>query len=242
MSVASEITRLQGVKREIMDALSAKGVTVPQGAALADVPELIGDIPGGGELPDEYKRLLFIAKAAGASTTVNFPSNTFYIDSSDTIILKFANQRINTSQFYFTVIRAYNSSLNKLIQFYIDEASSKNRYNGQWGTLYYGIATSNVDCYTYQDYEVVMKSTEQIKINGVSYNWNREQIGAYINQISSNQGNFSKYYSIQIKDSSDGIKFNFVPCVRIADSVPGLFEEKTQTFVDFTGWTPGIDA
>ena len=48
MSIASEITRLQGVKSNILDAIAAKGVSVPRGAKLADCPELISLISGGG--------------------------------------------------------------------------------------------------------------------------------------------------------------------------------------------------
>lgn len=44
MSIASEITRLQGVKSDILTAISNKGVTVPAGSALDDCPGLIGDI------------------------------------------------------------------------------------------------------------------------------------------------------------------------------------------------------
>jgi len=48
MSIASEITRLQGAKSNILDAIAAKGVSVPSGAKLADCPELISLISGGG--------------------------------------------------------------------------------------------------------------------------------------------------------------------------------------------------
>lgn len=49
MSIASEITRLQGVKSDILQAIADKGVTVPAGSALDDCPGLIADISGGGE-------------------------------------------------------------------------------------------------------------------------------------------------------------------------------------------------
>lgn len=49
MTVASEIARIQGVKANILDAIAAKGVTVPSGAMLADCPNLISSISGGGE-------------------------------------------------------------------------------------------------------------------------------------------------------------------------------------------------
>lgn len=48
MSIASEITRLQGVKADILQAIADKGVTVPVGSALDDCPQLIADIPSGG--------------------------------------------------------------------------------------------------------------------------------------------------------------------------------------------------
>lgn len=48
MSIASEITRLQGVKSNILSAIADKGVSVPSGSALADCPELIASISGGG--------------------------------------------------------------------------------------------------------------------------------------------------------------------------------------------------
>lgn len=49
MSIASEITRLQGVKSDILQAISDKGVVVPAGSALDDCPSLIGDIEGNTE-------------------------------------------------------------------------------------------------------------------------------------------------------------------------------------------------
>ena len=48
MSIQSEITRLQGVKADILTAIEAKNVIVPTGAMLADCPGLIAEITGGG--------------------------------------------------------------------------------------------------------------------------------------------------------------------------------------------------
>lgn len=48
MSIASEITRLQGVKSNILQAIIDKGVDVPVGSALDDCPGLIASISGGG--------------------------------------------------------------------------------------------------------------------------------------------------------------------------------------------------
>lgn len=48
MSISSEITRLYGVRGDILQAISDKGVTVPSGAKLSDCPSLISSISGGG--------------------------------------------------------------------------------------------------------------------------------------------------------------------------------------------------
>ena len=48
MSIASEITRLQNDKTSILNALTAKGVTVPSDASFDDVATLIASISGGG--------------------------------------------------------------------------------------------------------------------------------------------------------------------------------------------------
>lgn len=48
MSIASEITRLQDVKSNILRAIADKGVEVPSGSVLADCPDLIASISGGG--------------------------------------------------------------------------------------------------------------------------------------------------------------------------------------------------
>ena len=48
MSIANEITRLQGAKADIKTAIEAKGVTVPSSATLDDFDTYIGQISGGG--------------------------------------------------------------------------------------------------------------------------------------------------------------------------------------------------
>lgn len=48
MSIASEISRLYGVRGDIFHAIEAKGVTVPGGSKLDDCPDLIAAITGGG--------------------------------------------------------------------------------------------------------------------------------------------------------------------------------------------------
>lgn len=62
MSIASEITRLQGVKSDILQAISDKGVVVPAGSALDDCPSLIAAISGGGFDMDSIANIVPIQK------------------------------------------------------------------------------------------------------------------------------------------------------------------------------------
>ena len=73
MSIASEITRLQEAKRDILSAIAEKGVEVPVGASLSDCAQLIASIPQGGSALTDitndctyyvnflYKKLLYDA-------------------------------------------------------------------------------------------------------------------------------------------------------------------------------------
>lgn len=52
MSIASEITRLQEAKRDILSAIAEKGVEVPEGTKLDQVPSLISSISGSGSFSE----------------------------------------------------------------------------------------------------------------------------------------------------------------------------------------------
>lgn len=57
MSIASEITRLQGAKADIKSSIEAKGVSVPSSATLDDYSDYIDSISGGGSLPTSVNEL-----------------------------------------------------------------------------------------------------------------------------------------------------------------------------------------
>jgi uncharacterized protein (TIGR02145 family) len=89
MSIASEITRLQGVKADILTAIADKGVTVPVGSALDDCPGLISSITGGGgdvdistQMIDSEVGIKVVDENGyvGATITDYFPhvGNTYY--------------------------------------------------------------------------------------------------------------------------------------------------------------------
>lgn len=71
MSIADQITRLQGVKADIISAIQNKGVDVPSGATLGDCPDLIEAISGGGVDPsfkdDIYYKMTPAVGPSGAT-------------------------------------------------------------------------------------------------------------------------------------------------------------------------------
>jgi hypothetical protein len=101
MSIASEITRLQGVKADILQAIADKGVTVPADSTLADCPDLIASIStsGGG------------GGGGGGQVIPGLPSNYTPINAirinqtSSSQLLKFENLNFSTDgvSFYFEV-------------------------------------------------------------------------------------------------------------------------------------------
>lgn len=52
MSIASEITRLQGAKADLKTSIEAKGVAVPSATLISGYAALVDQISGGGGLPD----------------------------------------------------------------------------------------------------------------------------------------------------------------------------------------------
>lgn len=82
MSIASEITRLQGVKANILQAIADKGVTVPADSSLDDCPALIASIPTGTPaIPDTYKRVMYIElTGANSGAYSQYHSQTIFKD------------------------------------------------------------------------------------------------------------------------------------------------------------------
>ena len=98
MSIQSEINRISGNVSDALDAIEAKGVTIPSGSNSDDLADLIAQIQSGGEYEGEssgdYK--LYIS-GSGSSFTVqpagesrqNFVDGTVYsFDEGDSIIFR----------------------------------------------------------------------------------------------------------------------------------------------------------
>ena len=72
MSVASEITRLQGAKASIKSAIEAKGVTVPSNALLDSFATYIAQISGGGSTGLDYETGTFTPSTDVAKPEISF--------------------------------------------------------------------------------------------------------------------------------------------------------------------------
>ena len=79
MSIQSEINRIIGFRDASLQAVAAKGVTVPTGSAIDDLPSLIAQIPTGGGTSLNFT-------VVGGTTRPSSPAeNTIWVDTDETI-------------------------------------------------------------------------------------------------------------------------------------------------------------
>ena len=174
MSIASEITRLQGVKSDILQAIADKGVTVPAGAGLDDVAGLIEDIPSGEEsLPTGYTELMYIEFGGSNSSFFNksiFRENgyTYEYSMQDNIEYKFKMILPNTGSYFFVEFFVQHTgdwTKNRLIYISNLNMSENNfdvNYDGNTETL---VIPSSV-----QDMSILVRNGN-LEINGYKTNF-----------------------------------------------------------------------
>ena len=110
MSIASEITRLQGAKASIKSAIEAKGVTVPSNALLDSFATYIAQISGGGSTGLEYETGTYTPAQDIAVPTINF-SNTHSTPPSIVIMSDATNTYDSTSNSNVFFCYVYAASL-----------------------------------------------------------------------------------------------------------------------------------
>ena len=80
MSIQGEVQRLQSAKSSLADAITAKGVTVPEGTKLDGYAALVGQISGGGGgVPNEIIKNLFLSE--GVSFQVELSTQSVFSTS-----------------------------------------------------------------------------------------------------------------------------------------------------------------
>lgn len=114
MSIASEITRLQGVKADILQAISDKGVTVPVGSALDDCPDLIAAISGGGIVQNFVNKSIFgnTYRCVEIDDGVFFPIENLIFKDENIDLITDASQIVYKSPqcFYYNCNNQYSDN------------------------------------------------------------------------------------------------------------------------------------
>ena len=142
MSVASEITRLQGAKADIKTAIEAKGVTVPSATTLDGYSALIAQISGGGGGGLEYESGTYTPTSDIARATINFtnthtvpPAIVNIFDCSETATYPSSNS--NVSMTYVDMYRLYGS------KYLYSQKTTEYRY-AVVNNVYYGTSLTNL--------------------------------------------------------------------------------------------------
>lgn len=270
MSIASEITRLQGVKSDILQAISDKGVVVPAGSALDDCPDLIASISsGGGEeeivIPTGYKRLQWI-EINGTTPYCDIYLPSFgiqWVNYSDEIEISFllnADQATGKALNLFERITSGPHSNNSwCLKQYLN-------YNGNG----YAIEFLLNGLYNYGAYQKTVVNYGSQYATGL-YNVKsyydddlKGEVNSSIVQLGTAPADFpaqltlfrggdeyapaaykgTKFFSVKV--GKNGEKLNFIPCQNIGNSTVGLWENNNEVFVypkDFSAgcFDPGPD-
>lgn len=238
MSIASEITRLQGVKSDILQAISDKGVTVPAGSALDDCPDLIASIPSGGgpELPDNYQRLISITNGTGTSSEINLSVYSFSLNvkTSDNIKASFTlGSSINGSNPELDVINNYPSrSLGFLLDFNYWYLTNSPLYSNVQGAREY-----MSKCSSY----VVEQEGGKIRVNGTEYtiSTNEGDNDQTITRLFSIPGNTPQnifIHGIEVIDKDGNYKYSLVPVLNKTTNTKGLFDTVSSTFLELSNY------
>lgn len=241
MSIASEITRLQGVKSDILQAISDKGVTVPAGSALDDCPALIASIPTGpGEIPSDYTQVRYL-EVIGEGTDPCFWNLNQTMKFSDKVQIDIdfkLSEDFTTGNHAFTFL--YISSFTEYFFSNISGVSSSelgqgvkfdynsNSFVKKWTTIAREF-----------DASISMRlngTTGEGFVNGekvTAYGGNDGSVGIMLLDYQGGAYYYkgTKLYGCRIYDGdTDILKADYVPVIRNSDSRPGLYNRVNGNF------------
>lgn len=249
MSIASEITRLQGVKSDILQAISDKGVVVPAGSALDDCPDLIASIPTGGNIPDGYKLTMYTELAANSGAAIwIYPKDSGQDDitpyrfdsleyqvylkqnvSSPQVMLGFSGSNGSRGQFKFLHLSANITSGSESIQCEFKMRDYFNKTLTLSGTAE-GFVVAKMS-YDGTDAHYALNDTTDSKTgtannDAISYGpWELFNVTA-----SDYAG--TKIFRMRSKIyNSDQYRFDYVPARRVSDNRAGFINLVTGNFV-----------
>jgi hypothetical protein len=212
MSIASEITRLHGVKGDILTAIADKGVTVPADSMLDDCPDLIASISGGGSpIPEGYELCQYV-KCIAQGSIYNHSGETPLITNvakDDIISFYYEVGNDATSWLPETVITTYyfpatNSGRDIKIRTNTNENKS----------VVDGFSSSKTLSGIIKDFSIIRKGPDKMFLNGVQFNDNYNYIPSRCEKIFS-VTNASivggKLYFLKIFGANNTLKYHFLP-------------------------------
>jgi hypothetical protein len=236
MSIASEITRLQGVKADILTAIADKGVDVPAGSALADCPTLIASITGGGggggDLHEGYTRYYIIRNRVDiTSSNVSYciPVNINVVNKENYLFgADFINKLLQHNMNYAAPIFKTNLTTNTKLE--IDDTN-----------------------FSYSNGDVSTSTNNNLNLEKISlgvkgnrlYNLDTElSFPGNVNYVEQSGSNIlllgGKYNRITPAGTSELLRFfikngddyiiNCLPCKRNSDGYIGVFDLISQSF------------
>lgn len=239
MSIASEITRLQGVKSDILTAIENKGVTVPAGSALADCPDLIASIPTGTPaIPNTYQQLMYCYINGNSS-----PWLQYFVNYTNTDRLELQMQLCLSSNF--------TSGSKNFVMYWIDTADFYYQVLKDTNKSYFhlGWYSNNVNTpqVTLEDNLFINLSMicsggyVNVNINGttVTTAQNTDARSVSLFPYNGNEAYFknTKFFALKIFDgNSNKLKRYYVPAVRISDGVVGIYDLLNNIFVRPKSW------
>lgn len=222
MSIASEITRLRGVKSDILTAISNKGVTVPAGSALDDCPGLIASIPSGSSIPDGYEALPFCYM----SGDVNVSSIAFV--KEDTIYGMVAPTVVNyqaSSNLYLYQLTSNGYDFQARVELNSENwrpklSEGSNNFSGQ----YTDYPIPNVI-----SFEREFETNAFIVNSQIMTNSSRVTIDRYFQKLNKSGCQKKAFFYTAVKRGDKDI-IRFIPAKRISDGVVGLLEIYSGSF------------
>lgn len=260
MSIASEITRLQGVKSDILTAIADKGVTVPADSMLDDCPDLIASISTGDELkplPAGFKEVLYLETAGSSSYAPGFTLNensaktnkmsdkikfTLYMPALD--LSQTGTRRMNVLQRGFWEVQpafAFNFELGLTNMYVTLRGYGQNTSYPEWND-------GNSPNYGYPEFSNVKLSrdttTGKFKdyINGTEYILggnspitDDQSCNIQLFNIETAERTFFKgirIFKILIYDGfTDKLKQHYTPVLDTGTNMPGFYEQVNGYFV-----------
>lgn len=248
MSITSELTRLQSniesavsAQDDILAAIAARGVTVPAGATLHDVPGLIGQI-NTSILPAGYTKVNFIENKSGST----YFNTGIGLNKTDTVVLHTVvyNESNHTyAPMFGGRVSQYTNNYTFGVKYDSSASSPGSWYLEKDGSVVTFSHTNNTDCLV-TTYVSGNKSYVDVKnlTTGNVVTTTNANIGTEVTPVCflfSMNNNGSKYtgsaygrlYEFTVTTYDGTERCHLLPALRNSDGVSGFYDLTNDRFI-----------